>query len=112
MEEIPANEMLLPKEKSYYLSHHCVSRDSITTTKLRVVFDSSAKTTNGIFLNDRLMVGPKIQKDLFSILIRFRMYTVALSVDIEKMYRQVQLDAKEKDYHRLLWKETQQIKRH
>ncbi|XP_075261162.1 uncharacterized protein LOC142352893 [Convolutriloba macropyga] len=105
MEEVPENEMLLPKEKSYYLSHHCVFKDSSTTTKLRVVFDGSAKTTRGISLNDRLMVGPKIQKVLFSILIRFRMYPVALSADIAKMYRQVQLDAEDKDYHRLLWKE-------
>ena len=97
--------MLLPIEKSYYLSHHCVFKDSSTTTKLRVVFDGSAKTTSGISLNDRLMVGPKIQKDLFSILIRFRMYSVALSSDIAKMYRQVQLDVEDKDYHRLLWKE-------
>ena len=101
MEEVPENEMLLPKEKSYYLSHHCVFKDSCTTTKLRVVFDGSAKTTRGISLNDRLMVGPKIQKVLFSILISFRMYPVALSADMAKMYRQVQLDAEDKDYHRL-----------
>ena len=105
MEEVPANEMLLPNEKSYYLSIHCVFKDSSTTTKMRVVFDGSAKTTSGISLNDRLMVEPKIQKDLFNILIRFRMYHVALSADIAKMYRQVQLDAEDKDYHQLLWKE-------
>ena len=80
-------------------------KDSSSTTKLRVVFDGSAKTTSGISLNDRLMVGPKIQKDLFSILIRFRMYHVALSADIAEMYRQVQLDTEDTDYHRLLWKE-------
>ena len=51
------------------------------------------------------MVGPKIQKDLFNILIRFRMYPVALSADIAKMYRQMQLDAEDKDYRRLRWKE-------
>ena len=33
------------------------------------------------------------------------MYPVALSADIAKIYRQVQLDAEDKDYHRLLWKE-------
>ena len=72
---------------------------------MRVVFDGSAKTTSGVSLNDRLMVGPKIRKDIFSILIHFRMYPVALSADIAKMYRQVQLDTEDKDYHRLLWKE-------
>ena len=97
--------MLLPIGKSFYFSHHYVFNNSSTTTKLRVVFDGSAKITSGTSLNDRLMVGPKIQKDLFRILIRFRMHPVALSADIAKMYRQVQLDKEDKDYHRLLWKE-------
>ena len=74
-------------------------KDSSTTTKLCVVSDVSAKTTSGISLNDRLMVGPKNQKDLFSILIRFRMYPVALPSDIAKMHRQVQLNAENKEYH-------------
>ena len=102
MEEVPANKMLLSKKESYYLSHPCVFKDSSTTTKLRVVFDGSAKTTSGISLNDRLMVRPKIQKDLCSILNRFRMYPVVLSADIAKMCKQVQLDAENNDYHQLL----------
>ena len=97
--------MIRPIKNSYYLSHPCVFKDSSTTTKLRVVFDGSAKTTSGICLNDRLMVGPKIQKNLFSILIRFRMYPLALSEDIAKMYRKVQLDAEDKDSPRLFWRE-------
>ena len=50
------------------------------------------------------MVGPQLQKDLFGILIRFRFHQVALTADIAKMYRQVQLDDEVKDYHRVLWK--------
>ena len=52
------------------------------------------------------MLGPKIQRDLFEILIRFRFHKVALSADIAKMYRQVLLDKEDKDFHRILWKET------
>ena len=103
MEEVPASQLAIPSSKSFYLPHHCVIKDSSTTTKLRVVFDASAKTTSGISLNDRLMVGPKLQKDIFSILIRFRFHQVALSADIAKMYRQVQLDNEDKDFHRILW---------
>ena len=51
------------------------------------------------------MVGPKIQKNLFRILIRIRMYPVALSADIAKMLSQMQLDAEDKEYHRLFWKQ-------
>ena len=79
--------MLLPTEKSYYLSHHCVFKASITTVNLRVVFYDSARTTSEICLNVRQMVIRKIQKDLFIILIRFRMNPLALSAEIAKMYR-------------------------
>ena len=44
------------------MPHHCVLKDASTTTKLRVVFDASAKTTTGLSLNDCLMVGPKLQE--------------------------------------------------
>lgn len=59
-------------DRSYYLSHHAVCRESSTTTKLRVVFGGSTKTTTNISLNDAQWVGPTVQSDLFSILLRFR----------------------------------------
>ena len=106
METIPESEIPIATSKSFYLPHHCVLKESSTTTKLRVVFDASAKTTSGVSLNDNLMLGPKIQKDLFEIMIRFRFQKVALSADIAKMYRQVLLDKEDKDFQGLLWKET------
>ena len=86
----------------YYLPHHCVFKDS-TTTKLRVVFDASSKSPNGNSLNDCLLLGPRLQDDVFDILIRFRLHQYALSADVEKMYRQVALD--ESDRNRLLWRD-------
>jgi hypothetical protein len=72
-----------------YLPHHCVVKESSTTTKLRVVFDGSCKTNSGISLNETLLVGPTIQSDLVTILLRFRSHQYVLSADIAKMYRQV-----------------------
>jgi hypothetical protein len=37
-----------------------------------MVFDGSAKTTSSLSLNDLLMVGQTLQKDIFDLLIRFR----------------------------------------
>jgi hypothetical protein len=71
---------------SYYLPHSFVTKDS-TSRNLRVVFDASTKTSNNISLNDKLMVGPTIQNSLFSIILRFRKHSVAISADIRKMYR-------------------------
>ena len=88
----------------YYLPHHCVFKDS-TTTKLRVVFDASSKSPNGYFLNDCLLLGPRLQDDVFDILIRFRLHQFALSADVAKMYRQVALDESDRDFHRILWRD-------
>ncbi|XP_055639848.1 uncharacterized protein LOC129777550 [Toxorhynchites rutilus septentrionalis] len=43
-----------------YLPHQPVVKEASTTTKLRVVFDASCKTSTGVSLNDGLLVGPVI----------------------------------------------------
>jgi len=40
-----------PSETQFFLPHHCVHKQESTSTKLRVVFDGSAKTTSGRLLN-------------------------------------------------------------
>jgi GrpB-like predicted nucleotidyltransferase (UPF0157 family) len=75
----------------FYLPHHAVFKASSTTTKTRVVFDGSARSSNGLLLNDTLMVCPSIQQDLYSIVLRFRMHPVAFTADICKMYRQINI---------------------
>jgi hypothetical protein len=62
----------------YFLPHHAVINELSSTTRVRVVFDGSAKTTTGISLNDMLMVGPTVQQDLFSIITRLRTHQVAI----------------------------------
>lgn len=88
----------------YYLPHHPVIKDSSITTKLRVVFDGSAKTTSDVSLNDNLLVGPTIQNDLFAIIIRFRTYRYVITADIEKMYRQINISPKDRDLQRIFWR--------
>ena len=102
MEQVPKEELDNPN--CYYLPHHCVHKPDSTTTKLRVVFDASARTTSGHSLNDCLLVGPKLQDDLFNILVRFRFFKIAMSADISKMYRQVELNRPDRDFHRILWR--------
>ncbi|XP_041781859.1 uncharacterized protein LOC121598702 [Anopheles merus] len=75
-------------DESFYLPHHPVFKTDSTTTKCRVVFDASSKSSTGVSLSDTLMVGPTIQKDATSILLRFRTQPIALTADVTKMYRQ------------------------
>ncbi|UYV79200.1 hypothetical protein LAZ67_17001487 [Cordylochernes scorpioides] len=104
MELIPSDELDTPSGQCYYIPHHCVFKEQSTTTKLRVVFDASCKTSNDKSLNDFLHVGPKLQQDIFNILIRFRTRPIAFSGVIEKMYRQVRIDSRDCDFQRILWR--------
>jgi len=45
---------------SFYKPHHGVVKPGNTTTKLRVVYDASAISSNGKSLNDYLFMGPKL----------------------------------------------------
>lgn len=86
----------------YYMPHHAVYKKESLTTKVRVVFDASAPSSNNISLNDILLKGPVIQDDIFSILIRFRFHRYVVSADIGKMYRQILINENDSKYHRIL----------
>ncbi|XP_038106574.1 uncharacterized protein LOC119766211 [Culex quinquefasciatus] len=106
MEEVPANEVEVEAGKCCYLPHHAVVKDS-TTTKLRVVFDASCATSTGVSLNDRLLAGPNVNQELFSVFLRFRTYKVAFTADAEKMYRQVWVHPADRNYQRIVFRETE-----
>lgn len=90
----------------YFIPQQCIIRAHSTTTKLRVVFDASSKTSSQISLNDTLMVGPTIQEDLFSILLKFRLNKFAITADITKMYRQVNIHKDDRKFQLILWREN------
>ena len=75
----------------FYLPMHVMYKDSSTTTKVRAVFDASAKSASGVSLKDTLLVGPTVHPPLLDVLLRFRMHCVALTTDVSKMYRAVEL---------------------
>ncbi|XP_041785566.1 uncharacterized protein LOC121600845 [Anopheles merus] len=91
-------------ERAYYLPHHPVFKAASSTTKVRVVFDGSAKTSTGFSLNDALCVGPVVQDDLLDIILRFRTYKVAVVGDIAKMYRQVLLHPNDRKFVRICFR--------
>ncbi|XP_055923722.1 uncharacterized protein LOC129954081 [Eupeodes corollae] len=89
----------------YYIPHHCITKPESSTTKLRVVFDASAKCDNGVSLNDILYVGPVVQPDLFSLLIKFRSHNYVFTADVTKMYRQIALNEQDRAFHQILWRD-------
>lgn len=106
MEIIPDPEIEKSDIDHFYLPHHGVFKLDSTTTKLRVVFDGSCKTTSGYSLNDTVLVGPTIQNDLVSLITRFRQHQIVFSADVEKMYRQVLIAPDHSDFHRIVWRNS------
>ncbi|XP_037945081.1 uncharacterized protein LOC119677696 [Teleopsis dalmanni] len=102
LQEIQEDQLLCP---NYFLPHHCVLKSDSTTTKLRVVFDASAKTSTGISLNEIMHKGPVVQSELAAILMRFRMPRFIFTTDVEKMYRQIQIHPDDRRFQNIWWRE-------
>ncbi|XP_065089402.1 uncharacterized protein LOC135710681 [Ochlerotatus camptorhynchus] len=90
--------------KRCYLLHHPVVKEASTTTKVRVVFDASCKTSSGVSLNDVLLVAPVVQEDLRSIILRSRMKKIYLVSDVEKMFRQILTWLKDRSLQSVLFR--------
>lgn len=99
----------IPSNSCYYIPHHCILKPHSTTTKLRVVFDASAKSSNDMSLNDSLFIGTKLQQDIVSLLLRFRIHKVVLIADIKQMYRQILVTPEHRNYQRILWRSSSKI---
>ncbi|XP_053685891.1 uncharacterized protein LOC128735430 [Sabethes cyaneus] len=95
--------------KRCFLPHHPVVKDDSTTTKVRVVFDASAKTSSNVSLNDSLLVGPVIQEDLRSIILRSRTRQVMVVADIEKMFRQIEIHPEDRQFQCILWRTSPNV---
>ncbi|XP_013189615.2 uncharacterized protein LOC106134183 [Amyelois transitella] len=104
MEDVSSQEKIT--HKPYYLPHHAVVNESSLTTKLRVVFDGSAKPEHGTALNDELLIGPALQQDLRDLIIRWRTHKICLIADIKQMYRQILISKNDVDYQRILWRRS------
>ena len=102
MSKVPLNTPKPPI--SCFLPHHCVIKPESVSTKLRVVWDGSARGSKGISLNDTLYSGPKLQKDIFSLLLVFRFHPIVFIADIKQMFRQVLINPEHRHFQKILWR--------
>ena len=100
-------EIVEPQEepnikKIHYLPHHAVVCQDKETTKVRIVYDASARS-DGPSLNDCLHAGPKFDQRIFDLLLRFHVHQVAFTADIEKAFLMVSMAKTDQEVLRFLW---------
>ena len=104
MEKAPKKETGVTA--THYIPHHAVIRQEAESTKVRIMFDASAKERKGSYsLNECLHKGPPLMPMLFDIVLRYRMYPVALVGDVQKAFHQIEVAVEDRDCLRFLWVE-------
>ena len=97
MELVPDEE--LNKQDVYYIPHHAVFHNG----KIRVVFNASMPSSNGLSLNASLYTGRKLQTDIVLVLIRWRFHKYVFTSDIVKMNRQFLVHPLDRDWLRIIY---------
>ena len=91
-------------ERVFYMPHKPVVRESTTSTKVRMVFDASAKPhplANSV--NECMHTSPPLQLLLWDIIIRARMSTNILLADLQKAFVQITIKEEDRDAFRFLF---------
>jgi hypothetical protein len=99
IEEVPPSENPWDEEGSHFLSHFFVLKDSETTT-LRIVFAANA---GRVSLNDCLQTGPCLLQNLHNLLMRFRVYNIAIVADIARAFLSIGRSESNRNYVKFLW---------
>ena len=106
LEKVVDNEEPLQEGSVHYIPHREVLCQDRQATKLRIVYDASAKAKNEVSLNDCLYPGPNLVPLIFDVLLRFRLHKIALIGDLEKAFLQISIPEEQRDLLRFLWIDT------
>ena len=99
-----------PVGREFYIPHKAVVRDAAESTKVRIVFDASAKTSSAsVSLNECLETGPPLQNLLWNVLIRNRLRPIALAGDLKQAFLQVGIREADRDALRFHWIENKDL---
>ncbi|XP_066941175.1 uncharacterized protein [Macrobrachium rosenbergii] len=80
----------------------CISATQINKG-LQIVWNSAAKF-NGLCLNDGFYKGPDFLNSLLYCLLHWRMKSIGIAGDVQKMFNQILMAEKDQRYHRFVWR--------
>ena len=107
--ETLAQMMVSSRVDLYFLPHRVFYDPGRVSTKCRVVMDASAKTSTGKSLNDCLLPGPPLQKQIAAVELRFRQRKVALIGDCKKMFLHVLVHPDDCPFLSFLWHDPDDV---
>ncbi len=90
-------------DEANYLPHFAVVNLAKLSSSVRPVMDGKARGPSGKGLNDYLHKGPKLINELNLVFLRFRHKSITLGADVRKMFYQIRMEERDRDYHRFLW---------
>ena len=102
VEVIPEDETVPIMGEVTYIPHRAVVKEDKVTTKVRIVYDCSAKS-GGNSLNECMYKGPCLTPLIFDSLLRFRLHNVAIVADIASAYLHVSVVPSQRNLLRFLW---------
>ena len=106
IERVPINKIKI--SNCSYLPHRPVIKLH-GTTKIRPVFDASAKLKGFVSLNHCLEKGPNLLELIPSCLNRFRERKIGVISDIAKAFLQISISKEDRDFLRFLWYHNGQL---
>ena len=113
IEEV-TSDMVTDKEKQFFIPHKMVVKAEAETTKNRIVYDASAKASDhSSSLNDCLETGPKLQNQIWDILVNNRFKPVTITADLKQAFLQIWIREADRNFLQFHWIKdvyTQEIK--
>ena len=98
IEEIPQEAV----QHEHYFPHRPVVKEQ-SSTKVRPVFDASAKQVGSPSLNQCLECGPNLLELIPSLLLKFRERKYGIIADIEKAFLQISVRPEERNFLLFFW---------
>lgn len=102
IEQVPQDEMYEP---GHYLAHRPVVKEN-STTKVRPVFDASARSPGNPSLNDCLETGINLIESIPNVLMKFRSGKIGVISDIKGAFLQIGLHRSDRNFLRFLWRDN------
>ena len=101
----------IPKGREFCIPHKPVVRESAESTKLRILYDASARVSENLpSLNECLNPGPPLQNQLWNMLVRARFHPVLITGDLKQAFLQVRIQEMDRDALRFHWFKDLQTK--